>query len=423
MLFPVPLNAAILQIQSPERMKAPALNTLRIETITTAFREQLGGEPAVWCRAPGRVDLMGSHTDYNLGYVLTLAIDRDTWIAARPREDRVVRLYSLNLAKAGGFELEHISRAPGAAWSNYVRGVASVLQAEGFALKGFDAVVHSTVPMSSGLSSSAALECATATVFESVSGFTLDPVEKARLCQRAENQFVGVNCGILDQYTSCCGQAGCALLLDCRDLSSQTVPLADGIRVVICDTKFKRKLAGSEYGQRRAQCGKGARLLGIKALREVSLDQFNAREKQLPAEVARRCRFIVEENDRVLRMAKALTAGDEAAIRALTAASFKGACTLYEIGAPVMVTLMEAMLQAPGVIGARQAGAGFGGCMVAFVRDDTVEAFSRSVRQAYHAQMGITPEVYAVEAAAGPELLSFVCGQASTLAGLEGPDR
>jgi len=391
-------------------MMTPAKDKLRIETITRAFGEQLGGVPTLWCRAPGRVDLMGSHTDYNLGYVLTLPIDRDTWMAARPREDRVMRLYSLNLAEAGSFKLDPNPRAPGASWDNYVRGVASVLQAEGFALKGFDAVVHSTVPMCSGLSSSAALECATATVFESVSGFTLDPVEKARLCQRAENQFVGVNCGILDQYTSCCGQAGCALLLDCRCLSSQAVPLADGIRVVICDTKFKRELAGSEYGQRRAQCEAGARLLGLRALREISLEEFNAREKELPAGVARRCRFIVEENGRVLEIAKALTAGDEVAIRTLTAASFKGACGLYEIGAPAMLALMEAMLPAPGLIGARQAGAGFGGCMVAFVRAGIVEAFSQSVRPAYRAQTGLAPEVYAVEPAAGAEVLNLGYG-------------
>jgi len=383
------------------------MTTQRIEAITKTFREQLGREPTMWCRAPGRVDLMGSHTDYNLGYVLTLPIDRDTWVAARPREDRVVRLYSLNLAEAGSFELDSISRAPGAAWSNYVRGVASVLQAEGLALKGFDAVIHSTVPLSSGLSSSAALECATATVFESVSGFTLEPVNKARLCQRAENQFVGVNCGILDQYTSCCGRVGCALFLDCRDLSSQAVPLAEGVRVVICDTKFKRELAGSEYGQRRAQCEEGARRLGLGALREISLERYEAREQELPAEVARRCRFIVEENDRVLQIAQALTAGDEVAIRALTAASFKGACELYEIGAPAMLALMEVMLQAPGVIGARQAGAGFGGCMVAFVRSGMVEAFSQSVRLAYQAETGLAPEVYPVEPAGGAEVLNL----------------
>jgi galactokinase len=386
------------------------MDTDRIEAIAKTFREQLGGEPTVWCRAPGRVDLMGSHTDYNLGYVLTLPIDRDTWIAARPREDRLVRLYSINLAEeTSRFELDSIARVPGAAWINYVRGVATVLQAEGFALKGFDAVVHSTVPISSGLSSSAALECATATVFEAVSGFTLDPVQKSRLCQRAENQFVGVNCGILDQYTSCCGRAGCALLLDCRDLSSQAVPMAEAIRVVICDTKFKRELAGSEYGQRRAQCEEGARRLGLGALREISLERYEGREKELPVGVARRCRFIVEENERVLQMAKALTVGDEVAIRTLTAASFKGACELYEIGAPAMIALMDAMLKAPGVIGARQAGAGFGGCMVAFVRADAVEAFSQLVRQAYFAQTGIAPEVYAVEPAAGAEELHFSC--------------
>jgi len=191
------------------------------------------------------------------------------------------------------------------------------------------------------------------------------------------------------------------LLLDCRDLSSRAARLAPGIRVVICDTKFKRELAGSEYGQRRAQCEEGAQRLGLKALREIALEQFYAREKELPAEMAKRCRFIVEENDRVLQIAKALTAGDEAAIRGLTAASFQGACELYEIGAPAMVSLMDAMLKAPGVIGARQAGAGFGGCMVAFVRAGSVEAFGDSVRQAYRAQTGIAPEVYAVEPAAG----------------------
>jgi len=386
------------------------MNTERIETITAAFREQLAGAPTVWCRAPGRVDLMGSHTDYNLGYVLTLPIDRDTWMAARPREDRVVRVYSLNLAEAGAFKLDFISRAPGAAWNNYIRGVADVLQTAGFVLKGFDAVVHTTVPISSGLSSSAALECATATAFEAVSGFRLDPIEKARLCQGAENRFVGVNCGILDQYTSCCGRAGCALLLDCKDLSSQAVPMGRDIQVVICDTKFKRELAGSEYGQRRAQCEEGARRLGIEALREISLEHYEVREQELPTEVARRCRFIIEENDRVLRIAKALTASDEAAIRVLTAGSFKGACELYEIGAPAMLALMEAMLRAPGAIGARQAGAGFGGCMVAFVRAGMVKAFSQSVCLAYHAQTGLVPEVYAVEPADGAEVLNFARG-------------
>jgi galactokinase len=369
------------------------------------FAERYGGEPSVWCRAPGRVDLMGSHTDYNLGHVLTLPIGRDTWVAARPRPDRMVRLHSLNLEGETSFDLDRFESDPQARWSNYVRGVASVLQGEGFALAGFDGVVHSTVPMCSGLSSSAALECATATLFEALGGWKLDPVKKALLCQRAENQFVGVNCGILDQFTSCAGQAGCALLLDCRDLSSRPVRLAEGIWVVICDTRSKRELAGSAYGQRRAECEEGARRLGVSSLREVESGVFYAREGELPARVARRCRFVIEENIRVLRLAEALPAGDREAIHTLGAESFRGAVELYEIGAPAMLAMMEAMQAGPGVIGARQAGAGFGGCMVAFVEKSQVEAFGKAVRERYSGLTQIQPEVYAVEAAAGAGLV------------------
>lgn len=378
----------------------------RSSEMTCCFQHHFAGVPTHWCRAPGRVDLMGSHTDYNLGYVLTLPIGLDTWIAARPRNDGIVRLHSANLNAESSFHLERISPDPQARWSNYVRGVAQVLQAEGFKLDGFDGVIHSTVPMSSGLSSSAALECVTATVFEALGGWQLDPVTKALFCQRAENEFVGVNCGILDQYTSCAGQEGCALLLDCRDLSSRPVELAEGIQVVICDTKSKRELAGSEYGQRRAQCEEGARRLGLRALREISAEAFSRRERELPAEVAKRCRFIVEENDRVLKLAAALMAFDRAAIRELTAASFRGACELYEIGAPAMHAMMQAMLAAPGVIGARQAGAGFGGCMVAFVEKASVDAFAASVRKTYFAATQTQPEVFPLRAAAGAGMLA-----------------
>jgi galactokinase len=381
-------------------------NLERLQMIQEFFARKLGGAPSFLARAPGRVDLMGSHTDYNLGFVLTLPIGYDTWIAVSPRPDRTVRLHSMNLDADNSFSLDSLIADSRQRWSNYVRGVASVLQAEGFKLRGFDGVIHSTVPMSSGLSSSAALECAAAIVFEVLGGWKLDPLKKALLCQRAENQFVGVNCGILDQYTSCVGREGCALLLDCRDLSNELVKLRDGIQVVICDTKFKRELAGSEYGQRRAQCEEGARRLGVKALREISLEQFNARERGLPPEVAKRCRFIVEENDRVLKLAAALRASDRKAIQELTDASFRGACDLYEIGAPAMHAMMKTMLAAPGVIGARQAGAGFGGCMVAFVEASGVPAFAASVRGAYFAATQTQPEVYPVEAAAGAGLLA-----------------
>lgn len=379
----------------------------RRETIAASFCERFGAAPSLWGRAPGRVDLMGSHTDYNLGFVLTLPIGCDTWIAARPRPDRQVRLHSMNLEAGNTFSLDRVVAEAGRHWSNYVRGVAAVLQAEGFELRGFDGVIHSTVPMSSGLSSSAALECAAATIFETLGGWRLDPVTKAKLCQRAENNFVGVNCGILDQYTSCAGREGCALLLDCRDLTSRPVQLPAAIQVVICDTRSKRELAGSEYGERRAQCEEGARRLGLKALRELTPPMFDSRERELPAGIAKRCRFIVEENDRVPKLAEALTAFDRDAIRQLTAASFRGAWELYEIGAPAMLAMMQAMLAAPGVIGARQAGAGFGGCMVAFVEADAVEGFSAFVRNAYAAATQTRPEVYPVQAAAGAGVMAI----------------
>lgn len=373
----------------------------RQEQIISRFQQRFGSLPTLWGRAPGRVDLMGSHTDYNRGFVLTLPIGCDTWIAARPRADRAVRFYSQNLNLEDAFSLDDIQANPNQRWSNYVRGVADVLQDEGLPLQGFDGVIHSTVPMSSGLSSSAALECATATIFEALGGWKLDPVKKALLCQRAENQFVGVNCGILDQYTACAGQEGCALLLDCRDLSNRPVKLAAGIQVVICDTKSKRELAGSEYGQRRAQCEQGACQLGVQSLREISPAEYNARESALPPEVAKRCRFIVEENERVLNLASALQNFNRPAIGQLTAESFLGACKLYEIGAPAMHSMLRAMLAAPGVIGGRQAGAGFGGCMVAFVDASEVEAFVAAVRMHYLASTGAKAEIFPVTAAAG----------------------
>jgi galactokinase len=377
----------------------------RRAAVLTAFEKRYHARPTVWARAPGRVDLMGSHTDYNLGHVLTLPIGRDTWIAAMPGADRRVRLYSLNLEDEVRFGLDRIEPASSRHWSDYPRGVARVLGDEGHALVGFDGVLHGTVPIGSGLSSSAALECVTATVFEALGGWHLDPVEKAKHCQRAENQFVGVNCGILDQFTSCLGREGCALLLDCRDLTSRPVQIAAGIRVVICDTRAKRELAGSEYGERRADCEQGAALLGVAALRDVSLEAFGSSESSLPARVARRCRFIIEENARVLRLAEALVAGDRSSIGSLCASSFDGASRLYEIGAPAMDAMMAAMRSAPGVIGARQAGAGFGGCMVAFVEARAVDSFALSVQDAYHLATGLVPEVDPVAAAAGAGLM------------------
>ncbi|MGA2181980.1 MAG: galactokinase [Bryobacteraceae bacterium] len=376
----------------------------RAEGVAARFRERFASEPELWARAPGRVDLMGSHTDYNLGFVLTLPISRDTWIAARRRNDGIVRVYSMNLDAEDEFRVDAIDSISEPKWCNYVRSVAATLQDEGLALTGYNAMIHSTVPVEAGLSSSAALECALATVFAGLGGWSLTPERKALLCQKAENEFVGVKCGILDQYSSCLGRAGCALLLDCRDLSTRAVWIADGIRVVACNTMSQRRLSGGEYAQRRAECEQGAAVLGVSALRDMTPEMLAARRHELPERVARRCEFIVAESARAESLAQALIAGDRPAVARLCAKSFAGARDLYEICSPAMVTMMDAMLAAPGVIGARQAGAGFGGCMVALVDAACTDAFRAAVLAAYHSATQVLPEIYPVGAAPGAEV-------------------
>jgi galactokinase len=378
--------------------------------VTRRFEELFGAPPEIWVRAPGRVDLMGSHTDYNLGYVMTMTLNRDTWIAARPRADAQVTIHSMNRPGGATFSLEAIEHDPVMPWTDYVRGIALALQRDGHTLRGFDGLVHSTVPFGSGLSSSAAMEMAAAVVFGAVSGFEIDPVQMALRGQWAENHFVGVNSGILDQYSSALGQAGCSLLLDCRALTHRTVLIDPSLQVMICDTRAERNLTGTEYDERRAQCEEGVRILRqfypqVEALRDVSPDQVEAHHGALPDVVERRCRFIVEENQRVLDLAGALPSGDRTALARLCADSYAGARDLYEIGAPSMAHMMDAMLVAPGLVGARQAGAGFGGCMVALIERDRVEAFRATVEQRYAAAAGIEPRVFAVTASNGAGLL------------------
>jgi len=382
------------------------MQTERWKHVAELFRSRFGRAPELCARAPGRVDLMGSHTDYNLGYVLTLPISRDTWIAVRGNGCREVRLYSANLEESDCFSLDRIERASSHNWSNYLRGVAAVLRSEGLRVDGFDGVIDSTVPLESGLSSSAALECAAAVVFQALGGWSLQPATMARLCQRAEHEFVGVRCGILDQFSSCLGQPQCALLLDCRDLSTRPVQIAPGIQVMICDTRARRQLAGVEYALRRRDCEDGAAQLGVAALRDITVGELTARAGQLLPEVRKRCLFIVAENQRVLDTAAALGSGDRASLGRLYAESFAGARDLFEICSPPMIAMVQAMPAAPGVIGARQAGAGFGGCIVALVEQERTEKFRTAVLESYRQATGTVPEVYAVAAAPGAGLLA-----------------
>jgi galactokinase len=305
------------------------MDTRRREALELEFAKLYGDAPTAWFRAPGRVDLMGSHTDYNDGYVLTMTVDRDTWIAIRPRTDRRVRVASLNLAGTAEFGLDAIDHDPDVPWTDYVRGAAAVLHDDGVNLTGFDGLLHSTVPFGSGLSTSAAIESVVLSAFGAVSGVEIEPLDLALLGQRVENEFVGVACGILDQYTSVLGTAGHALLLDCRALTSEAVSIAPELAVVICDTRAPRQLAGSEYDDRRAQCEAGAAQVlggtpGKARLRDVSLELFEAHEAELDPVVARRCRFIIEENARVHELARAFAVDDRESIGRACERSFAG---------------------------------------------------------------------------------------------------
>ena len=376
------------------------------------FSDLFEVSPTVWVQAPGRVDLMGSHTDYNLGYVLTQAIDRNTWIVAKPRTDGKVRVASLNVEGISEFDLATIEYDHINTWTNYIRGVADVFQKEGYQLVGFDGLIHSTIPFGSGLSSSAALEVAVAVLFEALADWEVDPVQKAVLCQRAENEFVGMNCGILDQYSSAMGVAGSVILLDCRSITHEIKPIAPGVQVMICDTRAERALTGSEYPERRAQCELGVAILGrfypeIKSLRDASLDQLQAHEADLDPVVYKRCHFIIEENQRVLNIAQALAAGYHVKAGELAITSFVGARDLYEIVSNEMNAMHAAIMSAPGIYGARGAGAGFGGCLVAFVEEGEIEDFTQHVRAAYKTATGIDSQIYPGVAADGAGILNL----------------
>ena len=398
--FTIPVTFDPLRVIS---MNTPMLNQ---DHMSAEFIARFQREPQVWSRAPGRVDLMGSHTDYNEGDVLTLTIDRETWIAAAPREDGAVRISSLNVDGEHLFDANDTTAPLAEGWALYVQGVALILKDAGYPIIGCDALVCGTVPIGSGLSSSASLEAATAVLFEQLGDFTLDRLEMAKLCQRAENDVVGVQCGILDQYSSILGEKSKALLLNCRETTHRYADFPAGIQNIICNTRAPRQLSGSEYGERRSACEEAAAVFSridpsIRTLRDVSPAMLESHESELPRTVAERARFVVEEHLRVHTLAEALSANDHDAIGEITHRSYEGARDLFEISVPAMDAMIEAMRKGPGCIGARQAGAGFGGCMVAFVVEEQVDAFSDVVARTYESATGITPEIYPTHTAAG----------------------
>jgi galactokinase len=378
----------------------------KLEDIGRRFAEIFSGEPAAVVRAPGRVNLIGGHTDYNDGYVLPVAIDRSVLVAAAPRDDRQVVIHALDLGESAEFSLDDIEHDRVKTWSNYQRGVAYFLEERSIKLPGLNVVVVGDVPIGSGLSSSAAIEVSMAYTWQVLDGFELSRVELALLCQRAENEFVGINCGIMDQFVSALGQRDHALLIDCRSLDYQSVPLPTGAAIIVADTMMRRGLVDSEYNTRRRECGEGVRILQrylpqVQALRDVSVAQFVEHEGQLPENVRQRCRHIVYENERVLKSVAALRAGGLAAFGQLMNESHASLRDDYEVSCLELDIMAEAARKVDGVYGSRMTGAGFGGCTVSLVANEAIEDFRGQVAAVYEEATGIVPQIYVCRAEDG----------------------
>jgi galactokinase len=380
------------------KQAAPAHRMIDIAGLRERFRARFGTEPRIF-RAPGRTNLIGEHTDYNDGFVMPAALEYCCWIAAGRRADRRLALHSENLEATSEVDLSSSSLEPAGAWSDYATGVAVMLARAGFEPCGADLLIHSDVPTGAGLSSSAAFEVATACALVDLSGISVDRKRLAQLCQQAENEFVGVRCGVMDQFTSLHGQAGHALLLDCRSLEFEQVPLPPGVALVLCNTGVNHKLAGGEYNRRRADCedavrGLAAVLPGIRALRDVSPEQLEQHKARLPEKTYRRARHVVLENMRVIQAAQALRQGDLERFGTLMQESHASLRDLYEVSCPELDMMVELAHRQRGVYGARMTGGGFGGCTVNLVEARYVEGFRREIARAYEEATRIRPEIY-----------------------------
>jgi galactokinase len=369
------------------------------DLVLKEFRAVFGREAAVLARAPGRVNLIGEHTDYNDGFVLPAAIERETRIAAAPREDGIVRLIAGDLGRETAFALAGVAPSPEQPWSNYVRGVAAGLLAAGYPVAGMDALMRGNVPIGAGLSSSAAVEMAAAQAFAGIGGFETPPIQAARIGQWAEHHFVGARTGLMDQLASALGQPDHVLLIDCRDLSFRPVPAPPAATILIADTAVRRQLASSAYNERRAQCEAAAAAMGVSALRDATPAMLAAAD--VPDAVRRRAQHVIEENARVLETVTALEHDDLSRAGALMNASHFSLRDLYEVSSPALDAMSDLLRAQPGCYGARLTGAGFGGCCVALMDANAVDAALPAVTEAYRSRTGLTPALYATRAAIG----------------------
>jgi len=376
------------------------------------FRRRFGGEPRALVRAPGRVNLIGEHVDYNEGFVLPAAIDRDAWVAASPSDDGAITLEAVDVSERVRFDGSSAARKldcdgrPLPAWALYAAGVAHVLASNGHAICGLDAALASDVPIGAGLSSSAAIEVALAATWRALCRLAIEPTDLARLCQQAECEYVGVRCGVMDQFVSVHGKRDGALFLDCRSLEWKTVPLPAETRLVVADSKVRRELASSEFNVRRRECEEavaalGGALPGIRSLRDVSPDDLERHGHLLSPVLRRRARHVVGEIARVAAVIADVERGDAAALgRAMTDAHQSGRF-LYEVSCDELDLLVESAIGLDGCHGARLTGAGFGGCTVSLVDAAAADEFATALARIYHEATGHRADVWICRAADG----------------------
>jgi len=382
----------------------------KAEEVRAELERQFGSKASVVARAPGRVNLIGEHTDYNDGFVMPAALEFDTWVAAAERADRRVHLQSMNFKERVEFDLDNIHPGSTNHWSDYVRGVAGVLEQQGTKLRGTNLLIRGDVPLGAGLSSSASLEVATGLAMCAIAEVELDRRKLALLSQRAEHEYVGTKCGIMDQFVSLFGKADHALMLDCRSLEYKPLPLRDEARLVICNTNVKHELATGEYNQRRADCEAGVAHLKqfhpeVRALRDVSMDQLEKHKGGLGERVYRRCRHVVTENERVRAAADALVAGRLDAFGKAMYGSHASLRNDYEVSCKELDVLVKLASEQVGVYGARMTGGGFGGCTVNLVEAGAVDGFIAAVKAAYKSQTGLDADIHVCSAANGAKVV------------------
>jgi len=375
------------------------------------FQARFGTAANVY-RAPGRVNLIGEHTDYNDGFVLPAAIEFYCWGVAAPRKDGKLVIYSENFNEAVEASLDSLSPLVKKRWANYPLGVAWALLQAGKRLTGANIYIAGEVPLGAGLSSSAAIEVAVGLALLSVSGLAVDRTELAQLCQRAENEFVGARVGIMDQFVSCYGRAAHALMLDCRSLEYEFVKLPADVQLVICNTMVRHEVASGEYNARRAECEEGVRVLQkafpeIRALRDVTLAQLEAHRQKLSPIVFARCRHVITENARVKSAVEAFRRGDMRALGPLMQDSHRSLADDYEVSCKELDLMVEIAAAQPGLIGARMTGGGFGGCIINLVESAAVNNFKQRVTEEYSSKTGLTPEIYVSPASEGAQQMSL----------------